>query len=133
MLVSKKNKELIAEWKKAKANLDIFKERESKLRDQIVDKIFAKRVEGNNSAELGHGFRINCKQGYKYNVDESLLKDALRELPRGIKKKLIQTKVSLIKKGYKELDEDLCLIFDNCLTLTPSKPQLEIVQPKKEN
>ena len=132
MIMSKKTRQLILKWQRTKAMLDRCKARESDLRDQIVDDVFSERTEGTNSAELGHGYEIKCKQPYSYNVDEDELKNVLKEMPRGAKKKLIKTKVSLIKKGYSALDEEDKEIFDPCLTLTPGKPQLEIVAPKKE-
>jgi len=132
MLVNKRNRELIAKWQKAKTELDTYKKLESELRDKIVDRVFSGRGEGTTEEELGAGFKIKCKQGYSYKVDEDVLKDVLKELPRGIKKKLIKTSVSLIQKGYANLDEDDQAIFDPCLTLTPSKPQLEITAPKKD-
>lgn len=133
MLVGKKNRVLIANWKTAKTELDKWKKIESNLRDKIVDKVFPERTEGNNHVELSHGFSINCKQTYRYDIDEDLLKDVLKELPRGAKKKLIKTTASLIKKGYTALDQYDRAIVDHCLTLTPSKPQLEIIAPKEES
>lgn len=132
MLLTKEQKNLVARWNAAKTMLDAAKKKESELRNEVVDQIFPTAEEGTRREELGAGYKLKCSQTYKRDVDEDVAKAVLKELPRGAKKKLLKTKVTLIKKGYDALDDESRGIFDDCLTMKPNKPQISIEKPSEE-
>ena len=131
-MITERTKQKLHVWKTIKEKLDVLKKEESELRDELVEEIFPDRLEGTSTRELGAGFSIKVVQPYTREVDEDALKAVVKKLPKGMKKQLVKTKVSLIKKGYDSLSVDHGAIFDDCLLVKPGKPRLEIVKPKEE-
>jgi len=131
--VNKKQTQKLMRWQKAASQLKEAKKIESELRDELVEELFPGAQEGTHNLALGSGYGLKAEIKYRRKVDEKELKVILKGMPRGAKKKLIKTTVSLIKSAYDDLDEDTKEHFDQCLTIEPSKPGLKIVPPKKED
>lgn len=131
-IITQQTKELINAWHETTKQIAILKRKESDLRDELVEALFPNRTEGTHRRELGAGYDIVATQRYTREVDNQALRRVLREFPKGAKKNLIKTSVSLIKKGYDALDDKHKAIFDKCLTIKPQKPSLRIDEPKDE-
>lgn len=131
-IITQKTKEIINAWHETTKQLAILKRKEADLRDELVEALFPNRLEGTTRRELGAGYDIVVTQRYSREIDESALRGVLRRFPKGAKKNLVKTSVSLIKKAYDALDAEHKAIFDECLTIKPQKPSLRIDEPKDE-
>jgi len=131
--LTKKIKEKINEWNETTKQLKLIKSRESNLRDEIVDEVFPDRLEGTTRTELGAGFNLVVTQTYSRELDDSSFGEIFKRLPKGSKKKLIKTKVSLVKAAYDKLTSEERDIFDECITVKPNKPSLKIEEPKGDD
>lgn len=118
----------LAAWQAADVKLRKCKKDESSLRDEVVQLFFETQDEGAKKVQTSERFTLKAVFKNNKSIDEKELKLALKKLPKGMKKKLIKTKSSLITKGYEELSRQEKEIFDECLTIKPAKPSLQIIE-----
>lgn len=131
MILTKKTKQQVAEWKKIAEELKVLRKKESVLRDELVDTLAPNRTEGITEIELGYGYKLHITQPYIRDIDDELLVETKKKIKRSILNKLLRTKVSLNKKEYDNMDELTREIFNECIIVKPGKPQMKISEPKK--
>ena len=121
-----------------KQMLERAKEAESKLRDELVTELFsADKDAGSETIEIANGYALKATKKLDYKLNnkngevEALIAvighDAVREM------KLIRWEPKLSETAYKNADPQTQKLFDDCLTIKPAKPSLEIVPPKEAN
>lgn len=122
----------LAEWYKLKNELASLRASEMLLRRKIFFDWFETK-EGTQKHPLADGYTCKGTLDYDYKVDEATLQ-GLRE--QFVEKKLpvdnlIRWKPELAKGVYNTLTEEEKALFDQCLTIKPSTPTIEIVPPAK--
>lgn len=131
MIVPKKLKSKIAAWNMLAEQLRELRAAESALRDEIVSELCPDPKEGTHKFDISSkGHVIKVSQNYTRKVDADKIKQVATKLPRGIGKQLFKNKPSLVKKVYDELPQKYRKIVDDCLTIAPAKPTMQIVEPK---
>jgi hypothetical protein len=127
------SKELLSSWYTMAKELKVLRAKEILLRKQIFGHAFPNPHEGTNNFDLDDGYVLKGTYSLDRSVDEgafSSLKEKLREEAIN-PDKLVQWKPSLVRKEYNKLTEDQKHLFDQCLTMKPGSPSLEIVLPAK--
>lgn len=118
---------MLADWKAAVEELDAVKERELTLRKQLFAGAFPAPAEGTQRVTLTDGtilkgvFKLNRK------IDVEVLKNL--ELSQRVKDMVVRYKPELDTKMYRTMSTEDREIFDECLTITPGTPALEIEDP----
>lgn len=123
------------EWYSLKEQLDVMKDRELNLRKQIFGEVFVNPTEGTNKFAIGDGFVLNG--GYKLNrkIDNAVFQAMRPQLMEaGIRvDELVEYKPDLRTTIYKKMTDEQRALFDQCLTISPGTPSLEIVKPKRNS
>ena len=122
----------LARWYKLKEQLASLKASEMLLRKFIFNSWF-KEQEGTQTHDITGGFVCKGSMDFNYKVDEATFQ-TLREkfIEEGIQEpdKLVRWKPELNKANYNQLTAEQRAFFDQCITITPGSPTLEITQPK---
>lgn len=131
------------EWYKVQEELKKVKAREMILRMKVFKAFFPMPKEGTNTVELDKhpilagteptGFVLKGTSVISREVDDAATTALLPELT---KRKinvsdLIKRKPSLVVAEYRKLTEEEMQFFDQCLTIKPGSPSLEITLPAK--
>jgi hypothetical protein len=120
-------------WFEVKAQLDRVKAQELELRNRIAKSHFPAPVEGTNTANLTDGWVLKMKYPLNRKLDEPqflAMREALIE--QGVRTdELVVYKPDLSVSAYRTLTAEQMHFFDQCLTITPGTPSLEIVKPKR--
>lgn len=127
MLISKKDKELIKRWNELTKQLKSLKEKESKLRDQIFLKIFQNDKEGTREVIFSDKISLKCSQTYTRTIDSEIFEEICDDLPKQYRESVVRQKYNLNKAVYDALPQEVKDIFDDCLTIKPTKPSLKLV------
>ena len=124
----------IAEWYALSNRISELKAIELELRSEICESLFRVRKEGTNTVALKDGYVIKCKQTYTRSIDDSVLSQILPDLiERDLDiQEIVDYKPSLKTASYRKMNETTQLIFDQCLTMRPSMPSIEVVKPKRK-
>jgi len=107
--------------------------REQELRKQVFEYYFKDPREGTNYLELPNGWRLKAIYKLDRKIDEAALpavKEQLKELGVNVDA-LVEYKPTLKTKLYRELTAEQARIFDQALTIKPSSPIIELVQPEE--
>jgi len=123
----------IVEWYQLNEQLTALKNKEMLLRKFVFDSTFTAPTEGTNSSALPDNWVLKGK----YVLNRKLDIDALNMIVDDVRaagivpENLIKWTPSLEEKEYKRLTDVQRALFDNCLTIKPGSPSLEIVMPKR--
>lgn len=130
----------LQQWMAAKKALDLAKENEKQLREEIVEKsgLFSDRkVTGTETVHLGNGWKVKAVKKQNYNLESyddcEYALNELRELGEGsarIAEDLIKYTPRLSVSTYNKLTEAELAIIQPIVTITKGMPTLEIVPPK---
>ncbi len=123
------NFKLLEEWRQAKYALDVVKEKESRLRKEVLAEFFKElKPEGTTNMDLQDKWILKAVTGLDYKVTDA---PKLLTLAKTIKKlDLVKTKYELSITPYRTLTPEEKLLVDACLLIKPSSTQLELVPPK---
>lgn len=120
-------------WFDLKAQLDKVKAEELEVRNRIAKSNFPAPVEGTNTTDLPDGWKLKMKYGLNRKLDEPqflAMREALIE--QGVRTdELVVYKPDLSVSVYRTLTAEQMQFFDQCLTITPGTPSIEIVKPKR--
>lgn len=106
---------------------------EMALRKELFAMAFPSPKEGTNDLALPNGWKAKAVYKLDRKLDEAALPavmDALRKLDV-IAESLVRYKPELDTKAYKALSDANQAIFNQCLTIKPASPSLELIQPKE--
>lgn len=123
----------IQEWYMLQDKLKTLKTNESILRSKIFKGLFPTPKEGTNIFDLSQGYVLKGKYSLTRTIDIGALQ-ALRTEFESVSipvDSLIKWEPSLKLKEYRELTAEQMTLFDQCLTIKPGSPALEIVLPAK--
>lgn len=115
---------MLTDWKVTVQTLQELKEKELTLRKQLFAGAFPAPAEGTQRVTLTDGtilkgvFKLNRK------IDVEVLKNL--ELSQRVKDLVVRYKPELDAKMYRTMSTEDREIFDECLTITPGTPSLEI-------
>lgn len=118
---------MLADWKKTCDELKDLKDKELTLRKQLFAGAFPAPTEGTQRVTLTDGTILKGEFKLNRKVDMEVLKTL--ELPQRVKDIVIRLKPELDTKMYRTLKDEDREIFDECLTITPGTPALEIEIP----
>ena len=135
--------------KRAKDNLDFWKEEEMMLRKIAAEVLVPEKTEGTTNVELGNGFKAKVvnKYNYKLNSDNDKIWSCLDKISKVgnqgafIAERLVLWHPNFLKTEYTTLQEAaesgseeakaiLKIVNDEMLTITEAAPTLDIVEPK---
>lgn len=118
---------LVAEREKLLAWLKPAQAREMEIRRQLAPYFFPNPVEGTQHVEKD-GFEVALKHTLTRKLDEAALSHVMPQLPEEFRNVgvLINYKPALVMDGYRALNDDQRLIFDEALTISEGAPNLEI-------
>jgi hypothetical protein len=121
---------LVAEREKLLAWLKPAQAREMEIRRQLAPYFFPNPIEGTQHVERD-GFDVALKHTLTRKLDEAALSHVMPQLPEEFRNVgvLINYKPALVMDGYRALNDDQRLIFDEALTISEGAPALEI-KPK---
>jgi hypothetical protein len=140
-------------WFEKKEQLAKLQAEERLLRDRVVRHYFPSPKEGTNKVDLGGGYELKMTHGFDRKIDKALLntlktlkvKDYAGQLQAmgfdptkydqeitvfqalGISEdKLVRYKPELETKEYRTLTAEQTAIFNQCMEIKPSSPQVKI-------
>lgn len=131
---------MLLEWDATNKALAELKDKELKLRKEIVAMEFAGAPAGTQRVALGNGYSLKAVVKYNYKItkneaveppDYSHLAGFLALLPQDIAKTLIRWTPELSESVYKKLTEEERAIVNNFVLITDGASALEIEEPKK--
>ena len=142
MPLTAKQDKLVADWVKAKNELDSAKAIEAELRRLVAVEVYGydenALKSGTENIELGAGFKL--KGEFKLNhtlnnkddaVDKMLSKlEKSREEGKFIAERLVKFKPELSVTEYKNLTPKLKAIVDTVVTVKSSMPTITLVEAK---
>ena len=117
-------------WNDIKELLDDVKKIEASLRKELLESYFAAREEGTTTVELGHEWKVRCKQSCTRSIDKKKIDDVMKLIPASIRKTLVKFEPKLVVAEYRKLSPEVKAIFDDALTLKNGSATLELVPPK---
>ena len=127
----------LAQWEAAKKALEVAKETEMTLREQIAKMAFPNPTEGTQHLELDDGWSIKLVYKMNYSLADNERVDAaltrisnLGQEGKFIAERLVSWKPALSLSEYRELDPQYKGVIDEVLTIKPAAPTLEIKPPK---
>lgn len=125
------------EWDKLQKEIAHFKATvmasEMLLRRKIFAAYFPEPKEGTNNAQLADSWVLKGVYGLDRKIDVGALTALAPQFAeKGINlNALVEAEPKLRVAQYRELTAEQRALFDQCLIIKPSSPQLEIVLPKK--
>ena len=131
---------MLMEWDATKKALSALKDKELKLRKEIVAMEFAGAAPGTQRVQLGNGYALKAVVKYNYKItnneaveppDYSHLAGFLAMLPTEIAKTLIRWTPELSESVYKKLTAEEREIVNKFVLITDGASALEIEEPKK--
>jgi len=134
---------LLADWKKAKAELDEIKAREALLRGMVVE-VFSQENDpmksGVENVDVGWGFKLKIEHKLNYKLDNAndceKLNSVLDRIEKSviggniIAERLVKWSPELKLSEYKLLTAEQKALIDSVLTVTPATKSVELVPPK---
>ena len=134
------NDQLILAWKESQKELARIKKEEMELRNKVIAVIFnpSPDAEGTQNFDLGNNYKLKAvfKQSYSLQNKDGQLDKAIARMEKlgdeaeYIIDRLIKWKPELSISEYKNLPNAYCKILESALTIKPSAPSLELVEPK---
>ena len=97
------------------------------IRRQLAPYFFPNPVEGTQHIEKD-GFEAALQHKLTYKLDEAALDAVMPQMPEHYRNLgvLVKYKPSLVLDGYRALDTELRLMFDQALTISEGAPTLDI-------
>jgi hypothetical protein len=123
---------LLQEWNEAKEQLKHWQQKESELRDTLVNRLFAiGKTEGTETLILTGEWKLKVTRKLSYNLsnENDELVHVLQTLPSVITQNLIRWNPDLNLSLFRKLDEPTRNLFTPVLTIKPAKPSLELIAP----
>jgi hypothetical protein len=110
-------------------------EKEQVLRKKVSDEFFPEPEEGVNTIELAGGWKLKLTHKIDRKLDEAALPAIQAQLKEmGINfDTVVRYKPDLDTKVYKSMkthNAEAIKVFDQCLTIKPASPTMELVEPK---
>jgi hypothetical protein len=133
MELSPEQMDVLREWNEAKTLAKLWTEKESSLRDVLVKQLFnADKEEGTESVTIQNGWVMKAtkKLSYQLNNDEGEVSAICAALPDAVSRQLVRWKPELSLSCYRKIDAHTQQLFNNVLTIKPSKPSLELTHPE---
>lgn len=130
---------LLLRWQNAKNALELAKETELELRNEIVAGVFdPTKEEGTETFELGNGYKIKAvkKLNYTLNNEDDAVDRALTKIEKlgaegkFIADRLVKWKPDLSISEYRQLGDKYKKHIDEVLTVKPGTPSLTLIEPK---
>jgi len=129
---------ILSEWEKAKAALEVAKEVEMTLRNEVVAAFWPNGAdEGTTRVPLANGYSLKYVRKINHTLgDNEEVEKALADIaalgPEGkfIAKRLVGWTPKLYLTEYRQLDGQYKKIIDKVITTKDAAPSLEIVEPK---
>jgi len=134
---------LLADWKKAKAELDEVKSREAQLRGLVVE-VFSQEKDpmksGVENVDVGWGFNLKIEHKLNFKLDNANDCEKLNGVLNAIEismaggniiaDRLVKWKPELSVSEYKLLSPENKARIDSVLTVTPASKSVELIAPK---
>ncbi len=127
--------QLLATWQAASLELKELKDKEMKLRKEVLTSFFPDGKIGTNTMELGNDWKLKGVYKLNYKYDESVLDQVLEELRDEFSiatDDLVRIKKEPSMTAVKKLNDEQRLKLEEALITTPGTPSLELVEPKKK-
>lgn len=123
----------LAEWHKAKEQLDVLKAKELSLRNEIFGEAFPSPVEGSrNKAPLASGYVLKGDYKINRNVDQAVVATLAKgDNTRALTDKYFRVKYDLNITEWKKATPEEIKILAEAVIEKPGTPALEIVLPKR--
>ena len=117
--------------KRIAAEIAPLQAQERLLREKIVRTFFPEPKEGTNKMPLSAGWELKYTHTIKRDVDYGVFQAMLPKFTEANigAAACLRQKWELEKKQYNTLTAEQKMLFDQCLTIKPESPQLEIVLP----
>jgi hypothetical protein len=132
MQLSPEQLNVLRDWNEAKQQAKTWVEKESTLRDALVKQLFnADKDEGTETIQIENGWSLKAskKLTYSLNNDQGEVSAICATLPDAVSRQLVRWKPELSLSTYRKLDGATAQMFQNVLTIKPSKPSLELLPP----
>ena len=117
-------------WQRLCSTLKDVKEEEAALRKELFAGAFPAPKEGTQRVTLTDGTVLKGEFKLNRKIDIEILKGL--DLPQRLKDLVVRYKPELDTKQYRSLKPEDLEIFDECLTITPGMPALEIEDPAEK-
>ena len=128
--------QILQEWEVAATQLAALKADEQRLRLEYIKLVSNPTKEtGTENIELGNGYKAKIVKKLNYNVNQDTVNTALDRMendsPEGkvFADLAIKWKAELSKTQYDLMPEKYRKMIDECITVRPGLPSLEIVAP----
>ena len=134
--------------KRAKEQLDYWKEEEMTLRKIAAQVLVPEKTEGTNTVELGNGYqaKVNNKYNYRLANDNDVVWSGLERIEKlgnegkFVAERLVSWSPNFLLTEYRQLQEDAkkgsefakaaLKEISTFMTITEAAPELKIVEPK---
>lgn len=130
---------VIMEWDATKKVLADAKDKEARLRKEIIAMEFSGAKSGTNRVQLGNGYALKAVVRYNYKItkneaveppDYSHLQHYLAQLPPAVAQSIIKWTPELSETVYKQLTEEERKIVNQFLLITDGSSSLDLEVPK---
>lgn len=120
--------ELLAKWQKARTTLAEVKSLEMKLRVEIAGLFFPAPKEGTNNLQLSEIETIVLDYKLNRTVDQQVVKALWSTfVEKGVPvEQVFKYSIELATGVYKKLEPEKRKLVDQCITMKPGSPGLEI-------
>lgn len=126
----------IQHWSENSAMLKKLRALEMEQRKWITATIYQNPKKGTNNHDLGSGWQLKYVLSYTSKIDKAALDLLMPEIEKLGERAIAQVQAavkwepSLVAKGWKDMDDDVKAIFNECVTTKPDSPTLTLVPPK---
>lgn len=120
----------ITRWYNAKQALAVAAKEENEARLALVAIAFPTPLEGVNNQPLSNGYVLAGTFRNNYTLDNKLVEQTLKQLPKAIAQRLVSWDAKLKVGAYKALEPAHKAIVNEVLTIKPGLPALELIPPK---
>jgi hypothetical protein len=131
--------QVLTEWELAKVQMEQSKQLEVRLRNEYVALVSdPNKVTGTENIQLAAGYKAKIVKKQNHNVNQDTVNTALDKIENDsaegklLADRLIKWKAELSKTEYDQLPPKYKAMIDDCITVTPGTPTLEIVAPKTQ-
>ena len=125
----------IMEWNIAKEQLANWKDKEAKLRKEVIHVAFPAGKSGTNKLELGMGYELKAVIKYNYKIEKgadgtyNYIMPLLAQLPKQVADSLIKWTPELSQTAYKQLTKEEQAIVNQFVVITEGSSSLELKVP----
>lgn len=122
-------------WLDASKQLEVWKETEARLREQLVEGYFPNAdPEGTTKLPLNDGWEMHCTMRMNRKVlnRNGEATKVYQQLPPEVADEVIAWKPDLKLRGYRKLSDEQRALVDTVVESKPGLPSLKLVPPKEE-